>query len=322
MEKRKRSTGEKSPLKSPPRKLHVVCPQSTESCPCQGPALPPIKNPNEVSLDSEDEDEESPTESSPAPLDIIQGSAECPSLETGPKEKRVFGPTAPPLNIIDESTHNEESSSDSDDDFGPSLPPSSISEIEPSSHTQFKDNICNDKPTSPCKPQRAEWMLVPPTSSDWTNRIDPTKLKNRKFASGKVAQAPATQSNVSKIWTETYEEKRQRLEDEVLGRSQTPTTSLSIKTAHIRQQEREAEATERLVREYNEKNRNQSLAKERELAQAQGKLKKEEDDDPSKRGFDREKDMALGGRMGIAKKRELMNRAADFSSRFEKGKYL
>jgi len=47
-----------------------------------------------------------------------------------------------------------------------------------------------------------------------------------------------------------------------------------------------------------------------------------EDDDPSKRGFDREKDMALGGRLGNGQKKEMLAKAADFGSRFQKGRYL
>jgi hypothetical protein len=47
----------------------------------------------------------------------------------------------------------------------------------------------------------------------------------------------------------------------------------------------------------------------------------EEDDDPSKRSFDREKD--IGGRhIGEAKKHEMLKKASDFGSRFSKGSYL
>lgn len=74
---------------------------------------------------------------------------------------------------------------------------------------------------------------------------------------------------------------------------------------------------ERRIKEYNEK-RGGSLFK----AHKQAGKGKEEEDDPSKRGFDREKDMGLGTKIGEAKKREMVKRAGDFGSRFEKGKYL
>lgn len=46
------------------------------------------------------------------------------------------------------------------------------------------------------------------------------------------------------------------------------------------------------------------------------------EDDPSQRAFDREKDMASGTRIGSAQKREMLNKAAGFSSRFSGGSYL
>lgn len=167
-------------------------------------------------------------------------------------------------------------------------------------------------------------MLAPPTDSDWTGRVDPTKLKNRKFASGKGAKAPAEKSGISAIWTETPEEKRQRLEDEVLGRKEAATSGRGggDKKGISRELEKEEEATARKIAEYNEKNRGKSLLEEREMLKEKKGEKIEEDDDPSKRGFDREKDMALGGRLGHGQKREMLAKAADFGSRFQKGRYL
>jgi len=177
--------------------------------------------------------------------------------------------------------------------------------------------------TAPQKLQRAEWMLAPPSASESRGRVDPTKLKNRKFASGKGSKAPVEKSGISAIWTETPAEKRQRLEDEVLGRKDAATSSRSgvsqPKSASLNKEE---EATARRIREYNEKNRSKSLYAEREAAQAKEGKEKVEDDDPSKRGFDREKDMALGGRLGHGQKKELLAKAADFGSRFQKGRYL
>ena len=66
-----------------------------------------------------------------------------------------------------------------------------------------------------------------------------------------------------------------------------------------------------------EKNRNSSLYDEHKKA-----TPKEKDDDPSKRAFDKEKDIGGGMKIGYAKRKELLSRAADFSSRFAKGNYL
>lgn len=70
---------------------------------------------------------------------------------------------------------------------------------------------------APAKGQRDEWMLVPPSSDDWSSRVDPTKLKNRKFNTGKGAKAPPAEKGDKAIWTETADEKRARLEREVMG---------------------------------------------------------------------------------------------------------
>ena len=48
----------------------------------------------------------------------------------------------------------------------------------------------------------------------------------------------------------------------------------------------------------------------------------EADDDPSKRSFDREKDMGSGMRIGHTKRKEMLNQAAGFSSKFSGGSYL
>lgn len=61
-------------------------------------------------------------------------------------------------------------------------------------------------------------MLVPPKQDDWSSRVDPTKLRNRKFNTGMGSKAPAARSRgESTVWTETPEQKRKRLEDEVMG---------------------------------------------------------------------------------------------------------
>jgi hypothetical protein len=201
-----------------------------------------------------------------------------------------------------------DSSSDDDDDYAPALPPAPGSLAEKQLQLQ-QSTSTSLPPSAPPKAQRAEWMLVPPSHST-ARHADPTQLKARKFASARGA-GPADKS-VSAIWTETPEEKRQRVADEVLGRVSAPTPTSS--TAR----EREDAETEQRMREYNERKRGRSLY---ETHKEEAKGEKEEDD-PSKRGFDREKDMALGGRLGHGQKKEMLAKAADFGSRFQKGRYL
>jgi hypothetical protein len=48
----------------------------------------------------------------------------------------------------------------------------------------------------------------------------------------------------------------------------------------------------------------------------------EAEDDPSKRAFDRDKDMGAGMRIGHAQRREMLNKASGYSSKFQGGSYL
>jgi Protein of unknown function (DUF3752) len=98
------------------------------------------------------------------------------------------------------------------------------------------------------KPKREEWMLVPPKDEDWSSRVDPTKLRNRKFNTGKGGRAPTLKSGgVSSIWTETPEEKRQRLADEVMGVRKPATAG----EQPVVRKPAEDEDTARRIREYN-----------------------------------------------------------------------
>lgn len=292
----------------PPLKV-VVGPSMPPPKAVVGPSMPPSHNPDELEVDDDSSDDgygPSIPKSKPttAPL---------------PPKKRVLGPSAPPANLSEMPSHPaDQDSSDSDDDYGPSLPPAPGSAAEAALLSRRADEALAAKTAAsqPAKPQRDEWMLVPPSDSDWSSRVDPTKLKNRKFASGKGAKAPAEKSGISAIWTETPDEKRKRLEDQVLGRAEG--SSSNKPKEKEREVSKEDEETSRRIREYNEKMRGQSLTEKRQREGGQ----KEEEDDPSKRGFDREKDMALGGRVGHVAKRDMLAKAADFGTRFQKGSFL
>lgn len=281
-----------------------------------GPELPPYLQKRKRSTDN--------NESSP-PAKIRAASP--------PPPRRILGPAPPPADLSERPSlfpsaqeGSDESSSD-DDDFGPSLPPApgSAAAHAAEAHAEREKEAAHAAATArsneAAKPQRADWMLVPPSDSDWTGRVDPTKMKNRKFATGKGSKAPAEKSGISAIWTETPEQKRQRLEDEVLGRKDKAVNSKSSgagdKILRDRQAEEDA-AKARRVREYNEKTRGKSLMEEFESG---AKGQKEKEDDPSKRAFDREKDMALGGQLGHAAKKDLLKKAGSFGDRFTKGTF-
>ncbi|CAL3972475.1 hypothetical protein PZA11_004415 [Diplocarpon coronariae] len=311
--KRKRSTDDEAP-DSPPRKVQAATAPPPRTL---GPTMPPTSNPDELDLGGNAEVEYGLSAFKPAT---------SPSQRSTPPKKRIFGPAPPPANLSERPSHPADESSDSDDEFGPSLPPAPGSAAESALLAQQEEEKEQSvaAAAASARPRRAEWMLAPPTDSDMSERVDPTKLKNRKFASGKGAKATAETSGISAIWTETPEEKRQRLEDEVLGRKDAATGSRGggTKKEISKELEREEQATAKRIEEYNEKNRGKSLFEEREKLRESKGGKVEDDDDPSQRGFDREKDMALGGRLGLGQKREMLAKAADFGSRFQKGRYL
>lgn len=58
------------------------------------------------------------------------------------------------------------------------------------------------------------------------------------------------------------------------------------------------------------------------VEQHKGTKGPEAEDDPSKRAFDREKDMGSGMRIGHTQRKEMLNKAAGFSSKFAGGSYL
>jgi hypothetical protein len=160
-------------------------------------------------------------------------------------------------------------------------------------------------------------MLAPPTASAYTER-DPTRIRARKFTSNPTGK-PAGGGGVSSIWTETPEEKLRRLQDNVLGRSGSANDAAESSSSR---RSKEEEERNRRIASNIESQRGKSLYAEHQQRKKNAGEKIEEEDDPSKRGFDKEKDMALGGQIGTAQRRELLNKAADFGGRFSKGSFL
>jgi hypothetical protein len=211
--------------------------------PSTGPQLPPHlaeKRKRDGSADSDD--------SGPAPA-RTPGST---GSNGGEKRRRVIGPTLPPA-PIDERPPNppgDDEQSDSEDEFGPAAPPapgSAEREADPQQTRAYEANFEVEEPVK--KPQREAWMLAPPTSEDWSSRVDPTKLRARRFNTGKGARAPAERAGPDATWTETLEEKRKRLEDEVMGAGQPgPQNQSSYRNKRSEDEDRE---TERRINEYN-----------------------------------------------------------------------
>lgn len=98
-----------------------------------------------------------------------------------------------------------------------------------------------------------------------------------------------------------------RLQDSVMGVGST--------TKQTQVQGSNTKSKEDQIKRFNEKNRRQTRLESSDQA-------KEEDDDPSARAFDREKDMAVAGKISSAQRREMVKKAADYNTRFSKGSFL
>ena len=257
------------------------------------------------------------------------------SPEDGEKRRRIAGPAMPPA-LLDERPNQppngqeDESSDDDDDDFGPA-PPSATNTGAASRQDEVgPENITHE--TEPETVKRDEWMMMPPKQDDLAARMDPLKQRPRGFNTGKGGKGPSASGDDNSSWHETPEQKRKRLEDEMMGISK-PSTKASVTTAKADRGKDAAAAAK--IREHTvsrhfeccsrmnqgpnseqEKTRGASL-----MEQHQNSKGNIEEDDPSKRAFDREKDM--GGRtIGQIQRKEMLNKASGFSSKFSGGSYL
>ncbi|KAK8016381.1 hypothetical protein PG993_014570 [Apiospora rasikravindrae] len=300
-----------------PASIGPTMPSTTASI---GPAAPPPSiepstgptNTDEIDLaDSDDEDDASHGPAPPPP--------------SVPQPKRIQGPAPPPASLAERPPNPPDSDSDddSDDDYGPALPTSSAHQARQSQAAAALHSARQAAEST--APQRDGWMLAPPTGDELNHAQDPTKLRARKFNSGPRASTSGG-GEISSIWTETPEQKRKRLEDAVLGRSGANSGAGSSSSSAQPQPPKTLEEEERAERIRNniQKARGPSLLEAHQRGDGKGNARaaEEEEDDPSKRAFDREKDMKLGGRIGNAQRNELLKKSANFGDRFSKGKYL
>lgn len=248
---------------------------------------------------------ESPQVKGPALPPVIVG----PTLPPAPLDER---PSNPPEPVTNRHHDDDNSGSDDDDDFGPSLP----SAVDQHSNHDPIDRPSRPGPDEqPTKAKRDDWMMVPPTQDDLTSRLDPTKLRARGFNTGKSARSPAAGggSGIDAAWTETREEKLKRLQNEAMGVTGSSAGDSFDAKEYAKAKEREEQA--RKIKEHSATTRGPSLIEQHQ------RVKKVEDDDPSKRAFDREKD--IGGKgVGRVQRNDMLKKAGDFSTKFSGGGYL
>ena len=134
-------------------------------------------------------------------------------------KQRVIGPALPPQPSASDQEKAEGdclSETDSDDNFGPKLPSDYQQSTPLARQPDHLLDRCEEEQDRRRQGRRDEWMLQPPEESDWVTRIDPTRLRSRKFQSGKSARTTSSKG-ADPTWSETPERRMQRLRDEVLG---------------------------------------------------------------------------------------------------------
>ncbi|XP_044719981.1 uncharacterized protein HRG_06570 [Hirsutella rhossiliensis] len=277
---------------------------------------PPIANEDEAPAPAPARPAMGPSLPAPAANDDAIDLSDSEPVTKGPAPQ----PQPPPQKQQQQQQQQQQSSaasadsdSDSDSDsYGPSLP--SVS-------AQCAPVIGPSLPTThDAAPKRDSWMLAPPPAGGGYSERDPTRIRARKFASKPSGAAPAP--NAPSVWTETPEEKLRRLQNAVLGRSDPEADVAANNKSSGAKSERDVERDRKIAASI-EAQRGSSLYDEHSQKRRNGGVQKgDEDDDPSQRPFDRDKDLALGGKIGTAKRRELVTRAANFGGRFQKGSYL
>ncbi|KAI5287696.1 hypothetical protein KEM52_001457 [Ascosphaera acerosa] len=244
----------------------------------------------------------------------------------------------------DDST--DSSDDDDDDGYGPTLPTATTATTSTTATMTAANttlaSTTHSAPDSARPLQRDDWMLRPPDSSDWASRIDPTKIRSRRFATGRAAAAPkaaagaasasaASPGGLAGTWTETAEEKQQRLAAELMGVRRPASLAGSAADAPAGAAAETSELDrlkKKQVDEYNAQRRRETLydkhrdSRSRKRQHGQDGAAGDEDDDPSARPFDKEKDIRGPTKVSNAKRREFLHRASDFGSRFAGGKFL
>ncbi|KAK3634222.1 hypothetical protein LTR56_015429 [Elasticomyces elasticus] len=256
-------------------------------------------------------------ESSKDEQTTASGAKRPSSPADGEKRRKIIGPAMPPAPLEErpseppvQPVQSVQPDSDDDDDFGPALPAAASSTTTDQDSTAGMATSVPEP--APEKLRRDDWMTMPPKQDDLAARMDPSKQRARAFNTGKGAKGASAADDSSSAWNETPEQRQKRLRDEMMGVAKPETQGLPKATVSVKHETVDARTKEQI-----EKARGPSLMDKHK--QTTGP---EAEDDPSKRAFDREKDMSTGMRIGHAQRKDLLNQAAGFSSKFAGGSYL
>ncbi|KAI7968969.1 hypothetical protein EIK77_007664 [Talaromyces pinophilus] len=285
-----------------------------------------------------DKDTKHPGPSLPPAAERARSPATTDNESVAAEPSKIVGPSRPPTQSKSESEQEPQDSDDSsDDDFGPQLPPAGGPKSGPSKYEtesrpppRMHDGDTENLTTK--KRQRDDWMLVPPENSSWASGPNPAALTNRKFMSGKSTRGGRNMDGAGSVWTEDAAQKRQRLENELLGiKSESSARSAGSRDLSSRTNSATADKLKSLTvstcslqrMTIDESNISKGKGGKSSLYESHQKdVQKPKEDDPSKRAFDYEKDVAGKTSISSGARKKLLNQASDYTSRFSGGKYI
>ncbi|KAG8758420.1 hypothetical protein FRC14_008247 [Serendipita sp. 396] len=269
-----------------------------------GPSLPPHLRTNQpgdnqtISKEASDEEED---------------ESYAPALPPHLMARRTrSGVATEPLKKLEEETDGSE------DEIGPRPPSGSAPQHEDDDgirdflarEARLKALAEEEKKPKPL--QREEWMLRPPTSAESLQSLDPTKIKTRQFS--KATGREEVKKDVS-LWTETPAERQARLADELSGkrkRQTTMTTGAEEDEGVAKRRKTNQEELKREIETFNKTARPSSLLEMHQVDRQTSQSTSERDVI-----WDRERDMAIGGRsMDQTSRNKLIQDAKTLGDRF------
>jgi len=264
---------------------------------------------------NDDSDDDADSFAPPLPPDLAVRRP-----QVGPAAPPTVGPAFP-------SAHFPADDDDDDDDYGPMPAPAQAgAQQEEDGVKEFLEREERrrkqaEEAAKPKKPQRDEWMLVPPSAQDLFASLDPTKLRARQFS--KATEDKKALDNT--LWTETPAERQARLADEVMGKRKRATAPAGAELGEAEEAERKRarqrdEEIKKHIRQHNDSTRSASLIELHNQATASSSSKDDKDNAPPGI-WDRDRDMGVGGRlMDDASRKKLIKDARGLGDRFGHGK--
>ncbi|KAH7104791.1 hypothetical protein BKA62DRAFT_614774 [Auriculariales sp. MPI-PUGE-AT-0066] len=278
-----------------------------------GPALPPhLQRPVQPALADDDDDDDYMPALPPDMVAKASSAVALPRRAAPPSPPRVSGPARQPQG------HGFDDIDSDDDDVGPMPLPAHLQGMNDDPVRAFREREERrrknaEEAAKPKKLERQEWMLKPPTSSDLLGSLDPTKLTSKRTFNRGTNDSRNMADN---LWTETPQERQQRVADEVMGKKRR-----AVEVSADPDTERETAKRRKLDAELR-KNIDSHSSRKESLVDQHERMTAGQKEDKETAYWDHERDIVRGGRLPIdaSARKKMINDARGLSDRFGSGK--